>query len=187
MNTKRLLLPLIAIALLTVSFISVSAQAKDEVSISQSSAQEIIPESNPLEIRGGGLVGTFIGRSTADLGAGPVPYIFTETFHEDGTCDSNSSIDLVPPAASTARGQWKHLGGNRYAATLVGTIVNSVIDPTLAGTFKLRQLFTLNRRRDRITDLLTKVDVFDVNGNLLFSFETTLTRPATLVQIELPN
>lgn len=175
MNTKRFLLPLSAIVLLAVSFISVSAQGKAEGAAMQS---------NILETPRNDFAGTFIGKASADLGGGLIPYIFTMTFHEDGTCDSNSSIDLVPPAASTARGEWRHIGGNQVAATLVGTLINSVNDPTLIGTFKLTELYTFNRRRDQIINGRVRVDVFDVDGNLLFSFEGTLTEPAKLVKVE---
>jgi len=185
MNAKKILLPLIAIALLAVSFTSVSAQtsAAGTGSEQQTEAQA---QGGLLDLFGRAniLKGTYIGKATVPTPQGPLPYIFTQTFHEDGTTESNASLDLVPPAASTARGQYQHLGGNQFAVTTVGTLVNSVTDPTLFGTFKIRELLTFNDRRDQIIDGRVQVDVFDAHGNRLFSFGATVTEPAKLVMVE---
>jgi hypothetical protein len=181
-KAKRILLPLIAIVLLAVSSASVYAQNAE--SAGADGKNEKRAQSGQFGILGqnkGALKGTFIGKAIAD---GPVPYIFTQTFHEDGTCESNASLELVPPAASTAHGQWQYLGGDQFASTTVGTLVNSVIDPTLFGTFKVRQLLTFNRQRDQIINQRIQVDVFDVDGNLVFSFGATPDGPARLVTVE---
>ena len=175
MSTKRLLLPMLAIALLAVSFSSICAQRKGESPAAMGDSREGGSSS---------FAGTFIGKASADFGGGPVPYVYTQTFHDDGSTESNASIELVPPAASTARGQWQYLGGNRIAVTTVGYLINSVTDPTLVGTFKIRSVLTFNRRRDEIIDGRTQVDILDVDGNLLFSFGVTSLDPAKRVKVE---
>lgn len=57
-------------------------------------------------------------------------------------------------------------------------------DPTLFGTFKIRQLLTFNDRHNQIIDGRIQVDIFDVDGNLLFSFDATPAGPARLVTVE---
>lgn len=183
MNAKKNLLPLIAIiVLLAASCVSVYAQTAERASADrQNEGQAQNGHVDLLEKNKSVLKGTFIGKAIAE---GPLPYIFIQTFHEDGTCESNASLELIPPAASTAHGQWQYLGGDQFASTTVGTLVNSVIDPTLFGTFKVRQLLTFNRQRDQIINQRIQVDVFDVDGNLVFSFGATPDGPAKLVTVE---
>lgn len=189
-KTRKLMWPLIAVALLTISFTPVSAQTNAEAADSerQSEAQPIYGSSLPGSLaRLKTVRGTFIGKANAVIDGNMVPYIFTETFHDDGTVESNASIELAPPAASTARGQYQYLGGNQFAVTTVGTLVNSATDPTLFGTFRIRQLVLFNDRRDQIIDDRIQVDIFDTDGNLLFSFNATPAGPARMVTVELPQ
>ena len=184
MHSKRTHLQLIAVVLLAISLATVSAQTKEGTGgDDQTDVQTQALSSSPLA-KANTLKGTFIGKAIVPSPEGPIHYIFTETFHEDGTTESNASIDLVPPAASTARGQYQHLGGNEFAVTTVGTLVNSVTDPTLFGTFKIRQLLTFNRQRDEIMDGRIQVEVFDVNGNLVFSFGAKPDGTAKQVAVE---
>jgi hypothetical protein len=98
------------------------------------------------------------------------PFVATETFHSDGTFIENSLADYIAPQATPGQGLWALTGNGEFTLTFYGVLIGSVSDPQFQGTYKVRSKLTTNEVGDQFSGPF-KIDIFDANGNLLFSLD----------------
>jgi hypothetical protein len=101
------------------------------------------------------------------------PFTAVETFHSDGTFIENSLADYLTPQTTPGHGLWLLTGNGEFTLTFYGVTIVSVTNPDFQGNFKLRSKLTTNEAGDQFTGPL-KIDIFDVNGTLLFSLDGTV-------------
>jgi hypothetical protein len=98
------------------------------------------------------------------------PFTAVETFHSDGTFIENSLADYIAPQGTPGHGLWVLTGNGEFTLTFYGVAIGSVINPQFQGGYKVRSKLTTNETGDQFTGPF-KIDIFDANGNLLFSLD----------------
>jgi hypothetical protein len=114
-------------------------------------------------------------------------FTLVETFHSDGTYAEESLFDFIPPPQSTpGLGVWERTKGHVFAATHYGVIIGSSSNADFQGTYRTRQRLRLSRDGDSFTGT-GRIEIFDPNGNLIFSLDGILVEGKRAKVVALPG
>ena len=96
------------------------------------------------------------------------------SFTSDGIALSTiqGEVKLTLPVLTPAHGAWTHLGGRRFALTLVG-ILYDIQTGSYQGAGKVRAFLTLHRSGDEMSATAT-VEIFSPDGTLVAAIPHTL-------------
>ena len=131
------------------------------------------------------LVGSWLETATFPPGTRP-PIKALSTYHEGGTLvvsdqGSVTTASPMPGVFTAGHGVWKHLEKREFAYTQIELI--SDLSGNLVGDLKVRGKLTVSSSGNEYTGS-SFAEIFDTEGNVLFSVEVTNT--AQRIQLELP-
>ena len=130
------------------------------------------------------LVGTWLETVTFPPEFGRPPLMSLVTFHGDGTMvnSDQGGVTIDPPSVTTSgHGAWRHLRNLRFAYTQRNLF--SDLSGNLTGHLKVRGTYTVSDGGDEYTGT-SFAEVFDTDGNLLFSVEVA--NVGQRIEVELP-
>jgi len=130
------------------------------------------------------LVGSWLETVTFPPELGRPPLLSLATFHGDGTMVASDAggVTIDPPLVATSgHGAWRQLQHRTFA--YIARELFSDLNGNLTGHLKVRGIYTVSDSGNEYTGT-SLAEVFDPDGNLLFSVEVT--NSAERIVVELP-
>jgi hypothetical protein len=119
------------------------------------------------------LIGSWVETVAFPPESGRPPLKSVGSFNDDGIMvfSDQGSVTTDPPSViSSFQGVWKHLEKRKFAFN--GLALLSDLNGNLVGYLKVRGVYTVSTSGNRYTGA-SLAEVFDPDGNVLFSVEVT--------------